>query len=377
MPATLKRRSVLALGAGAAGAGLIGPPSGRAEAKPRRGRKGESKSNRYRWDRVAVGGGGAVPTLLMHPHVQGLMYLRTDVGTVYRWDPANERWIPLLEWVPESEWWFSAADSIAIDPSEKAGKTLYISVGRYDWAGRGDVWKSTDRGETWTRTGLRLRMTASTSQRYENRLAVDPENGDVIYYASTWDGLWRSLDGARTWQRISPTLNDGRFVAFGKRGTTPGPKPRSRLVYVGLRDEIYRSTDGGQTWDSIRGRRSAPGNRRCRGRAVGYSRSRPGPLGREAVERVRPHPRGVQRLRDRPDGSETHARRPPCKRPPPGHLPVHGRWPQLAEDQQSQERAFGLGTRLALCIVDLFVGLQSFQSERGLVHRLVLRLAYQ
>ena len=34
---------------------------------------------------------------------QGLMIARTDVGGAYRWDAANSRWIPLLDWVSESE----------------------------------------------------------------------------------------------------------------------------------------------------------------------------------------------------------------------------------------------------------------------------------
>lgn len=244
MDAPLSRRSVLAVGAGFAALGAGHVPDRAAE--PARG-------GRYHWDRVAVGGGGAVPGMVAHPRVPDLFYIRTDVGTPYRWDSGKERWIPLLEWVSIDEWWRSAAESICVDPSEPDGETVYVAVGKYDWAGPGDVWKSSNRGRTWRRTGLPVRMRSNGSQLYDGRLAVDPQNGKVVYYASELDGLWRTVDGAKagSWRNISP--RNGRFVAFDPTSARTSHPRRTSVVYVGTETGVVRSTDGGETWGEIGG----------------------------------------------------------------------------------------------------------------------------
>jgi hypothetical protein len=53
----------------------------------------------YNWKPVKIHGGGYVTGILFHPNQPGLMYCRTDVGGSYRWNPANNTWIPLLEFV--------------------------------------------------------------------------------------------------------------------------------------------------------------------------------------------------------------------------------------------------------------------------------------
>jgi hypothetical protein len=53
----------------------------------------------YTWGTVAVGGGGACPQLVIHPKVRDVMYLSSDVGGLHRWDPVNQKWIALLDFM--------------------------------------------------------------------------------------------------------------------------------------------------------------------------------------------------------------------------------------------------------------------------------------
>jgi hypothetical protein len=55
----------------------------------------QALSSGYVWSNVAVGGGGAVPGIVIHPQAPDLIYIHTDIGGIYRWDPTNLKWLPL------------------------------------------------------------------------------------------------------------------------------------------------------------------------------------------------------------------------------------------------------------------------------------------
>ena len=61
----------------------------------------EPQSARYQWNTVTVGGGGFSPNIVFSPVEQGLAYLRTDIGGLYRYDQSQQRWIPLQDGMSE------------------------------------------------------------------------------------------------------------------------------------------------------------------------------------------------------------------------------------------------------------------------------------
>src|SRR4051794_7492227 len=64
------------------------------------GHGGAAGATGYRWGNAVIGGGSIVPTILFHPGVPGLAYVRTDLGGFYRRDPGGDRWIPLTDRFP-------------------------------------------------------------------------------------------------------------------------------------------------------------------------------------------------------------------------------------------------------------------------------------
>lgn len=79
-----------------------------------------------------------------------------------------------------------------------------------------------------------------------NDLAIDPNNPERLYAATHGGGVWRSTDGAKTWQLAGTMLADWvvRWVAV---------HPTTGAVYAGIDGEpnggVARSKDGGATWE--------------------------------------------------------------------------------------------------------------------------------
>lgn len=212
----------------------------------------------YKWDKAPIGGGGYVTGLVIHPAEPDLVYIRTDVGGALRWDPVNMRWIPLLDSLTRSEWSLYGVDSIAVDPSNT--NVLYAAVGKYNWS-NGEILKSTDRGDNWVKTGFPKKNAANSGgKNYGERLAVDPNSGNIIYMGSRYDGLWKSESGASSgsWVQVTsfPTLGTTgiglTFVVFDKTSGTSGSP--SQNIYVGTYGAgVYQTTDGGATWSLLTG----------------------------------------------------------------------------------------------------------------------------
>ena len=169
----------------------------------------------YDWQPVRLGAGGFVTGFVTHPLDSSIRYCRTDVGNAYRWDGGE--WRPMVvraagKGMPAAVAATPAScgvDSIAVDPSHKNVVFLTMKAGRPAMLESrpsptgGNVFKSTDGGITFTAGNLSLAMEPNGPWRTEGeRLKVDANNGEVIFYGSLKDGLWRSRDGGRDWTRV-------------------------------------------------------------------------------------------------------------------------------------------------------------------------------
>lgn len=199
---------------------------------------------------VAIGGGGAVTGIYIHPRQKDLVYIRTDVGGLYRWNPATQGWIPLTEQFGRDQLNYFGGESIALDPTDP--QIVYAAVGKSHWFGSGALLKSTDQGTTWTTLDLKLPLAKNYRRWVGERLAVNPFTSKELLFGSWKDGLWKSADAGDTWQPIKsfPREPDEDLnvsaIAFDPQ--TQG------LVYAGVPGEgVYRSRDGGATWSRLEG----------------------------------------------------------------------------------------------------------------------------
>ncbi|MGY5055770.1 1,4-beta-glucanase [Streptomyces sp. 900105755] len=248
---TLSRRTVLA--GTAATTALTALPTLTATAQA-----AEPKPQAYRWRNAVIGGTGFVTGVLFHPATPGLAYARTDIGGAYRWDARTARWTPLTDHLGWDDWNLLGVEAMAVDPAHP--DRLYLALGTYaqSWAGNGAVLRSDDRGTTWTRTDLTVKLGANEDGRgMGERLLVDPRDSDTLWLGTRHDGLLKSTDRGASWAQ------DGNFPA------TPSASGQGvsllvaagRAVYAGWADgdgsaaavSLYRTTDGA-TWEAVPGR---------------------------------------------------------------------------------------------------------------------------
>jgi photosystem II stability/assembly factor-like uncharacterized protein len=215
----------------------------------------------YSYRNVAIVAGGFISGIVPHPTQAGLIYVRTDIGGAYRWDAGKRVWIPLTDWVSVSNNNLLGIESIAVDPSDPA--RLYLAAGTYDksWSPNGAILRSNDQGEHFEISPMPVKMGGNEEGRFAGeRLAVDPNSPNILYFGSRDDGLWKSTDAAKTWARVDafPGKSENRigvvFVVFDAH--SGHAKAATPLLYAGvssLGTSLFVSKDAGATWQAVPG----------------------------------------------------------------------------------------------------------------------------
>ena len=230
----------------------------------------------YAWKNVVIRGGGFVSGVVMSPALPGLAFARTDVGGAYRYDPSNQRWRALTDWVGHNSSNLIGIESIATDPTDP--HNVYLAAGEYLTAGNASILRSTDMGQTWTTYPIAVPMGGNVDGRsMGERLAVDPNLPSTLYFGSRNAGLWNSTDSAQTWTQVA-ALHDDQGVPIGagagnsagtgygltfvlfdpSSGAAGSPTP---AIYVGVGvtagTALYRSIDAGASWEAVAGQPAA------------------------------------------------------------------------------------------------------------------------
>jgi hypothetical protein len=263
----VRRRTLAAsLGAAAAAAAAFPVYNSLAADQPR-------QQQAYTWRNVVVNGGGFVPGIVFNDTEAGLIYARTDIGGLYRWQEDSQTWKPLTDWIGADHYGYTGIASVATDPVEP--NRVYAAVGTYtnDWdPNNGAILYSDDYGDTWGVAELPFKLGGNMPGRgMGERLAVDPTDNKTLYLgAPNGNGLQRSTDYGRTWSKVESFPNPGNFVV------TPGDPyngdnqgvlwaefdPTGGKIFVGVADPddpLYVSSDGGSTWQPVAGAAEAIG----------------------------------------------------------------------------------------------------------------------
>jgi photosystem II stability/assembly factor-like uncharacterized protein len=220
-------------------------------------------SGAYTWKPMKIGGGGWVTGMDISPTKKDVMYVRTDVSGAYRWNAATSSWkqVVTASSMPEHSvayGKYAGVDSLVGAP--KNPDIAYMAFAGLPYGETdGQIFKSTNRGDTWSPTGFlvnKVKMEPNGEGRQEGeRLAVDPVNSDVVYYGSLADGLWRTHDGGGTWARVESVPAGVHAHGVNTVVFDPGSgvaQGMTKVIYVTIEQGgVYKTGDAGATWARI------------------------------------------------------------------------------------------------------------------------------
>lgn len=185
-----------------------------------------------------VTGGDGMECIIDHTDPT-YMYATYTNGTIYRTSNSFVSTTTISENIPGGQPSGAWVTPYIMDPTNS--QTLY--------AGFDKVWKTTDRGNTWSAISSALSSTNKLRS-----LAVAPSNTDVMY-AADLSAMWKTTDASAvtpTWSSITLPTTAVSLTYIAVKANDPSTV---WITYGGFSSglKVYESTDGGSTWTNISG----------------------------------------------------------------------------------------------------------------------------
>ena len=121
----------------------------------------------------------------------------------------------------------------------------------------GYVFVSDNEGTTWTETSF-AQVSANPNDAYRmygQKMAVDPNNPDIVYVGTPQNGLFVTTNGGTTWQSVS-----GVPVSQSISGDYPGitgiefdPANTNIIFAASYGNGVYETTNAGASWTLLSG----------------------------------------------------------------------------------------------------------------------------
>ncbi len=186
-------------------------------------------------------------------------YMGTTGGGLWKTEDAGQHWNNI------SDGYFQTGSVGAVAVSASDPNVIYCGMGEHAVRGvmthYGDgIYKSIDAGKTWKHTGLK-------NSQHISRIVIHPDNPDVVYvgvqgalYSESKErGVYRSIDGGATWQKVLYKGPGKGAVELSMDANYPHILYAAMwdyqrfpwMVKSGPNSGLYKSVDGGETWSEI------------------------------------------------------------------------------------------------------------------------------
>lgn len=182
----------------------------------------------YEYKNLPIPGGGYVTGFLFSQKHDGYLYIRTDIGGLYRFDFDTQTWKSLTTHVSMFDLSETYPAAIASDVHHP---DRLLAISGTDGSSQGVFALSEDRGETFSCRPIPTPVHGNWNGRGTGyRLVQDVSRQDTFYFASQKGGLLRTTDLGKTWEQL-PVADeqqmtlvwvsaDGRTVIAGTAGLT-------------------------------------------------------------------------------------------------------------------------------------------------------------
>ncbi len=215
-----------------------------------------SPATRSSWELAGpVNIGGRITDIAIHPSTPATMYIGAASGGIFKSTDNGGSWNNVFGNAP-----VISIGALAIDPANQ--NIIYAGTGEanassYSFIGNG-IYKSVDAGANWTHIGLE-------QSAYIGRVLVDHSNSQRVFVAACGTlftpneqrGIYRSINGGNTWERILFVSDSTAGVDIVQHPTNPeifyaAMWERMRGITYrrshGATSGIYKTTDGGNNW---------------------------------------------------------------------------------------------------------------------------------
>lgn len=170
------------------------------------------------WEFLGPGNiGGRTRALLIDPVESSIMYAGAVSGGVWKTTDRGASWTASGDWMPNL-----AVSTLAFDPSDR--RVIYAGTGegyfREDVRGtalpiRGNgIFVSRDSGNSWQP----LESTSTEDFYWVNDVVVSSTDSSRLY-AATRTGVWRSIDSGANWKRVLPVTVKGGCLDLALRSS--------------------------------------------------------------------------------------------------------------------------------------------------------------
>jgi len=218
-----------------------------------------------RWRMIGPFRGGRTVAISGVPGAPNVFYMAPNNGGVWKTTDFGRTWNPIFDDQPTG-----SIGALAVAPSQP--ETIYVGSGeglrRPDLSVGNGIYKSTDGGRSWQHLGQRDSVLRDAQQI--GAILIDPKDPNRVFVAALGHpygpnaerGVFRSLDGGQSWQKVlykdeNVGAVDLAFdprnlrVIFADMWASRRPPWHADDTYRGAGSGLYKSTDGGNTWRQV------------------------------------------------------------------------------------------------------------------------------
>jgi len=204
--------------------------------------------NSYEWKTMPIYGGGAIMSVAVDPSSPNIIYAASDLSGPYKSTDFGNSWKSIRNGLNYDGDWDTAA--IAINPRNH--NQIFIGTGQVFGNYNGDyggLFVSDDAGNTWKLATRLLKFSGhgDVRQSGDGLILFDRNNNSIMYGATIWDGIFKSIDGGKNWSYKGLAGSYLTGLDMNNNGTIFA----SAALRDGRLGGIYKSQDGGNTWITL------------------------------------------------------------------------------------------------------------------------------